>query len=229
MNAALKTLEQKLGHTFAQEVLLRQALTHRSFGQQHNERLEFLGDSVVNLCVAKLLYAHFSSLDEGVLSRTRANLVKQDTLHRLALQLGLPELIHLGEGEARSGGRQRPSILADVFEAIFGAIYLDAGMPVCEKLSAKLFMPLIRETAQGGAATASAKDAKTALQEWLQGRKLPLPQYVVSAMRGAAHEQVFEVTATLAKPAHIATGEGSSKRAAEQSAATALLMLLQTD
>jgi ribonuclease III len=224
VSSELLGLQSKLGHTFHNIALLQQALTHRSFGAQHNERLEFLGDSVVNLCVAKLLYTQFSELDEGVLSRTRANLVKQDTLHRLAMQLGLSELLRLGEGEARSGGRQRPSILADVFEAILGAVFLDAGMTPCEALVAHLFTPLIHDTTQG--VSASAKDAKTALQEWLQGRKLPLPQYEITDIRGAAHEQLFEVTATLAKPAQIAKGVGSSKRAAEQAAATALLQQL---
>lgn len=225
MSAELKALQTKLGHSFNNIALLQQALTHRSFGATHNERLEFLGDSVVNLCVAKLLYTQFGELDEGVLSRTRANLVKQDTLHKLALTLQLPELLRLGEGEARSGGRQRASILADVFEAILGAMYLDAGLAPCEALVTRLFVPLIHDKAKGE--SASAKDAKTALQEWLQGRKLPLPQYEVSAIRGAAHEQQFEVTATLAKPAQSAKGAGASKRAAEQAAATSLLNLLQ--
>lgn len=226
MITELQGLQTKLGHRFHNIALLQQALTHRSFGVPHNERLEFLGDSVVNLCVAKLLYTQDAELDEGVLSRTRANLVKQDTLHSLAVQLGLPELLRLGEGEARSGGRQRPSILADVFEAVLGAVFLDAGLQPCESIVNQLFMPLTQANAQGQ--NASAKDAKTALQEWLQGRKLPLPLYEVTAVLGAAHEQQFEVQATLAKPAHQAKGTGASKRVAEQAAATLLLTQLQS-
>jgi ribonuclease III len=221
----LQGLQTKLGHRFNNIALLQQALTHRSFGVPHNERLEFLGDSVVNLCVAKLLYTQDAEQDEGVLSRTRANLVKQDTLHNLAVQLGLPELLRLGEGESRSGGRQRPSILADVFEAVMGAVYLDAGLEPCESVVNRLFTPLTQSNAQGQ--SASAKDAKTALQEWLQGRKLPLPLYEVAAVLGAAHEQQFEVHASLAKPAHQAKGVGASKRAAEQAAASLLLAQLQ--
>jgi ribonuclease III len=224
VSAEIKQLESQLGHRFRNLALLQQALTHRSFGATHNERLEFLGDSVVNLCVARLLYTQYPELDEGVLSRTRANLVKQDTLHRLALSLALPDLLRLGEGEARSGGRQRASILADVFEAILGAMYLDAGLMPCEAVVERLYTPLIRDTEQS--VGVSDKDAKTALQEWLQGRKLPLPSYDITATYGAAHEQTFEVTATLAKPAQSAKGEGASKRAAEQVAATALLQLL---
>jgi ribonuclease III len=227
VNSEFTALETILGHRFKRPGLLQQALTHRSFGATHNERLEFLGDSVVNLCVAKLLYTLYPELDEGVLSRTRANLVKQDTLHRLALSLALPDLLRLGEGEARSGGRQRASILADVFEALLGALYIDAGLAPCEALVERLYTPLIRDTQHSvGNLGVSAKDAKTALQEWLQGRKLPLPSYDVTAIHGAAHEQTFEVTATLAKPAQSAIGEGASKRAAEQVAATALLQLL---
>ena len=185
MNEALTALQVRLQHRFSDAHLLLRSVTHRSFSIDHNERLEFLGDSVLNLAVADLLFQRLSELPEGDLSRVRANLVKQDTLHRLAVELGLPEVIRLGEGEARSGGQKRPSILADALEAIIGAVYLDAGFAAAQSLVHRLFQAVeINPEMQ-----AIGKDPKTELQEWLQGRKMKLPVYSVAATLGAAHKQ----------------------------------------
>jgi ribonuclease III len=168
-------LQQRIQHSFSNPKLLAQALTHRSFSADHNERLEFLGDSVLNLAVSGMLYQALESLPEGELSRVRANLVKQDTLHQLALDLGLSGLIRLGEGELRSGGMKRPSILADALEALIGAVYMDAGFDVAAALVRRLYEKVqINPQMQ-----AAAKDPKTELQEWLQGRKMNLPAYTV--------------------------------------------------
>jgi ribonuclease-3 len=176
----LLALQKRLQHEFSDPQLLVQALTHRSFSADHNERLEFLGDSVLNLAVAHLLYEGLSTLPEGDLSRVRANLVKQDTLHGLALSLGLAEALRLGEGEMRSGGQRRPSILADALEAVLGAVYLDAGYGVAQALVRRLFDGVeIKATMQ-----AAAKDPKTGLQEWLQARKMRLPAYRVVETQG---------------------------------------------
>ncbi|MCM2479855.1 ribonuclease III [Serpentinimonas maccroryi] len=221
--AALLALQERIGHRFTHPALLLRALTHRSFAAEHNERLELLGDSVLSLAVTTLLYQHLDSHNEGELSRTRANLVKQDTLHRLALALGLPELLRLGEGEARSGGRQRASILADALEALLGAVYLDAGFAAAEALVRRLYAGIDLRPGQG----AHGKDAKTALQEWLQGRKMQLPLYTVAATRGQAHLQTFEVQCQINETGQSARGLGSSRRAAEQAAAAQLLQQLQ--
>lgn len=216
---ALQALQQRLQHTFAQPKLLEQALTHRSFSSQHYERLEFLGDSVLNMAVSGLLYERLQTLSEGELSRVRANLVKQDTLHQLALGLGLPGLMRLGEGEAQSGGHKRPSILADVTEALIGAVFLDAGYQQAEALVHRLYQDIeINPHMQ-----AASKDAKTALQEWLQGRKMQLPHYRVAATTGAAHQQTFDVECLIEELHHTERGLGGSRRAAEQAAAAAML------
>jgi ribonuclease-3 len=211
-----------LQHTFAQPALLVQALTHRSFSADHYERLEFLGDSVLNLCVSGLLYRRLQQQPEGDLSRVRANLVKQDTLHQLALGLGLAEVLRLGEGETRSGGRQRPSILADALEAVIGAVYLDAGFAAADALVNRLFANVDFKPQM----QALGKDAKTELQEWLQGRKMGLPQYSVAATQGAAHQQTFVVNCTVAEFDLSVTGQGASRRAGEQIAAAAMLAQL---
>ncbi|NBO02157.1 MAG: ribonuclease III, partial [Betaproteobacteria bacterium] len=187
--SALEALQQRLQHPFADVRLLNQALTHRSFSADHNERLEFLGDSVLNLAVSRLLFIRLTDLPEGDLSRVRANLVKQDTLHRLALDLNLPGLIRLGEGELRSGGQRRPSILADALEALIGAVFLDAGYGAAEALVTRLFEKVdITPTM-----SAATKDPKTQLQEWLQARRHQLPIYRVVGTLGAAHQQTFDV------------------------------------
>lgn len=199
--------------------MLERALTHRSFSSVHYERLEFLGDSVLNLAVSGLLYDRLRSHTEGDLSRIRANLVKQDTLHGLALGLGLPDLLRLGEGEVRSGGRQRPSILADALEALIGATFLDAGYPAAESVVHRLYADVDLSPGQ----SAQGKDAKTALQEWLQGRKMKLPVYTVAATLGEAHQQQFEVTCEVTEKGLVTRGAGHSRRMAEQAAAARML------
>lgn len=219
----MNALQQRLQHRFATPALLQQALTHRSFSADHNERLEFLGDSVLNLAVANLLYERLRDLPEGDLSRVRANLVKQDTLHQLAVRLRLAEVLRLGEGELRSGGKSRPSILADALEAVLGAVYLDAGYAMAEALVRRLFESVaINPTMQ-----AAAKDPKTELQEWLQGRKMRLPAYSVVATTGAAHQQTFKVECAITELGHTQRGTGGSRRAAEQAAAAAMLAHLK--
>lgn len=222
-NASLAHLQQRLAYSFKNPRLLQQALTHRSFSADHNERLEFLGDSVLNLSVAALVYERLADLPEGDLSRVRASLVRQETLHQLALGLNLPEVLRLGEGEVRSGGQLRPSILADALEAIIGAIYLDTGYDAAQALVRRLFAPLDITPRM----SAAAKDSKTELQEWLQGRKMQLPVYQVVATLGAAHKQTFEVACEIAQLTASERGIGASRRAGEQAAAAAMLLHLK--
>jgi ribonuclease-3 len=212
-----------LGYAFADPSLLRQALTHRSHSSPHNERLEFLGDSVLNLAVARLLYARFPRAPEGTLSRLRANLVNQQTLSTLAVQLGLGGLMRLGEGEVKSGGARRPSILADALEAIFGAIYLDGGFEPAEQVIRRLFEPFLERLDL----KTLGKDPKTQLQELLQGRRLALPQYTVVATHGRAHEQHFVVECLIEELGIRCLGEGPSRRKAEQEAARQALALVE--
>jgi ribonuclease-3 len=220
--SALEALQQRLQHPFADVRLLNQALTHRSFSADHNERLEFLGDSVLNLAVSRLLFIRLTDLPEGDLSRVRANLVKQDTLHRLALDLNLPGLIRLGEGELRSGGQRRPSILADALEALIGAVFLDAGYGAAEVLVTRLFEKVdITPTM-----SAATKDPKTQLQEWLQARRHQLPIYRVVGTLGAAHQQTFDVECEVPELNLCERGIGGSRRAGEQAAALAMLQVL---
>ena len=220
----LQALQQRLHHRFANPALLQRALTHRSHSADHNERLEFLGDSVLGLGVAHMLYEALGDGAEGDLSRLRAQLVRQDSLHHLALELSLPPLLRLGEGEMRSGGQRRPSILADALEAIIGAVYLDGGHLAADALIRRLF----EQVEITPALSAAAKDAKTSLQEWLQGRKMHLPQYEVAQVLGAAHKQTFEVMCRIAELDLQALGQGPSRRAAEQDAAAAMLRQLET-
>ena len=220
----LIALQQRLQHQFADPKLLARALTHRSFSSDHNERVEFLGDSVLNLAVAAMLYEQLSELPEGDLSRVRANLVKQETLHQLAVVLGLPSLLRLGEGEAKSGGQKRPSILADALEAIIGAIYLDAGFAKADELVRRLF----KDVAINPQMPAIGKDPKTELQEWLQGRKMNLPIYRVVGTMGAAHKQTFDVECEISEYGRAERGIGGSRRAGEQAAAAAMLMFVKT-
>ena len=220
----MQALQARLEHEFSNPRLLQQALTHRSFSADHNERVEFLGDSVLNLAVAGLLYERLSELPEGDLSRVRANLVKQDTLHKLAVQLGLPQLIRLGEGEAKSGGQKRPSILADALEAVIGAVFLDAGFDQADRLVRRLFQDVeINPHMQ-----AIGKDPKTELQEWLQGRKMNLPIYRVVGTLGAAHQQTFDVECEISEYGRAERGIGGSRRAGEQAAAAAMLAYVKT-
>lgn len=223
MHDSLPVLQQRLQHAFANPALLKLALTHRSYSADHNERLEFLGDAVLNLAVADLLYARLTELPEGDLSRVRANLVKQDTLHRLAVVLGLPDALLLGEGEVRSGGHKRPSILADALEAVIGAVYLDAGFAAAQALVQRLFNAVeINPTMD-----AISKDPKTELQEWLQGRKMRLPLYRVVGTLGVAHRQTFDVECEVTEFGLAERGIGGSRRAAEQAAAAAMLNSLK--
>lgn len=208
-------LEQALGYRFARPELFRQALTHRSHGSPHNERLEFLGDSVLNCVVATLLFERFPSLREGELSRQRANLVRQDTLADIAQTLMLGDLLRLGEGELKSGGFRRPSILADALEAVFGAIYLDGGFDAARTAIETLYHGLITQVDP----KSSGKDAKTELQELLQARKLPLPVYSLVATRGEAHAQEFEIECAIPALDIRACATGGSRRNAEQAAA----------
>jgi ribonuclease-3 len=217
-------LQKRLDHEFSDPRLLQQALTHRSFSADHNERIEFLGDSVLNLAVAGLLYERLSELPEGDLSRVRANLVKQETLHQLAVQIGLPSLIRLGEGEAKSGGQKRPSILADALEAVIGAVYLDAGFDKAAQLVRSLF----KDVEINPHMQAIGKDPKTELQEWLQGRKMNLPIYRVVGTLGAAHKQTFDVECEISEYGRAERGIGGSRRAGEQAAAAAMLAYVKT-
>jgi ribonuclease-3 len=204
-----------LGHVFHRPDLLRQALTHRSFGADHNERLEFIGDSILNCSIALALYRRYPQIPEGELSRIRANLVNKDTLYRLARAIDLGSAIRLGEGELKSGGPERPSILADALEAVFGAIFLDGGFDPADAAIGRVYAGEI------GSIDPSelAKDPKTRLQEWLQARKLAVPDYVVAAVRGEAHLQTFDVVCRIPALGIAAAGSGSSRRAAEQAAA----------
>jgi ribonuclease III len=204
-----------IGYRFKDPNLLLRALTHRSFSAAHNERLEFLGDSVVNCAVALQLYRKFPGLTEGELSRLRASLVSQPSLATIARAAGFGTYLRLGEGELRSGGSSRPSMLADAVEAVIGAAFLDGGFDAAYGVVDTLF----REPIANIDPDTTGKDAKTRLQEYLQSKRLPLPQYSVVATRGEAHEQIFEVTCEIAQLNICAEGEGTSRRSAEQEAA----------
>ncbi len=208
-------IEQKLGYKFRDEGLLTQALTHRSHGSPNNERLEFLGDSVLNCVIAHLLFERFTALTEGDLSRVRANMVNQQSLFDVASGLELGQYVMLGQGELQSGGSGRPSILADALEAIIGAVFLDAGFVAASGVIQTLFDSVI-STLDPAAVT---KDPKTRLQELLQGKRMSLPAYSVVSVSGAAHDQSFRVECLVSAMSIQTFGEGSSRRAAEQDAA----------
>jgi ribonuclease-3 len=208
-------LQQRIRYRFSRPELLAQALTHRSHSAPHNERLEFLGDSVLNCVVAVELFGRFGALPEGDLSRLRAHLVRQEALHRLAQTLDLGAHLRLGEGELKSGGFARPSILADALEALIGAIFLDGGFAAAQGTIERLYEPLLA----GLDPKTLDKDPKTLLQELLQARKIALPQYSVVATRGAAHRQNFEVECLIPELSVRTTGTGSSRQTAEQEAA----------
>ena len=211
----LKNLQERLGYTFLKPDLLIQALTHRSHSKKNNERLEFLGDSVLNCTVAEILYERYTDLDEGDLSRVRANLVKQQALYEIAQALHLSDCLRLGEGELKSGGFKRPSILADTFEAVVGAIFLDSGFDASKKVLKKWYSQILEHVDP----RTLGKDDKTLLQEYLQGHQLPLPIYNVIATTGVAHNQQFEVECSIPSLKIILNGKGASRRAAEQVAA----------
>ncbi|MFZ2855189.1 MAG: ribonuclease III [Rhodocyclaceae bacterium] len=216
-------LELALGHQFSDKSLLLTALTHRSHSSPHNERLEFLGDSILNGAIARQLFDRFPLLPEGDLSRLRANLVRQDSLHQLALQLALGDFLRLGEGELKSGGCQRPSILADALEALFGAIWLDAGFDAANAVIVHLYDRMLTAIVPGQA----IKDPKTSLQEYLQGRRLALPKYSLTATEGEAHAQQFRIACEIDALRIRTEGVGGSRRAAEQMAAERALERLQ--
>lgn len=221
-NKSSSSLCKQLGHVFSQPQLLQRALTHRSYAPEHNERLEFLGDSILGCVIAKYLYSTYPQLSEGELSRLRSNLVKEETLALLAQQLDLGNYLKLGEGERKSGGFRRPSILADAVEALFGAVMLDGGFAAAEKVVLGLFVPYLEKVD----VQTLGKDAKTLLQEYLQARRIPLPVYTVAATLGEAHAQSFQVECAIPSLNVITRGEGSSRRNAEQQCALAAYQLI---
>ena len=222
-STTLDALQQRLGYRFRQTELLVRALTHRSFGADHNERLEFLGDAVLSAAVSSMLYERFAGSDEGDLTRVRAHLVREDSLYRVALELNLPDALRLSEGEARAGGAQRASTLADALEALIGATFIDGGFEPAQSLVQQLFGEVIATTE----IDRWSKDPKTELQEWLQARRLPVPSYRILATRGQAHAQTFEVECAVPMLGLTESGEGRSRRAAEQNAARRLLDALK--
>lgn len=219
MQPGLDPLQERLGYRFTDPLLLEHALTHRSAGPQHNERLEFLGDAALNLSVSLLLYERFAQSPEGDLTRVRAHLVREASLHQVAAGLGLAAVLRLSEGEQRSGGAQRASTLADALEAVIGAVSLDGGFLAAHAVVGRLFGEVITRSEVGS----WRKDAKTELQEWLQARRLPVPAYRIAATHGQAHEQVFEIACEVPALGLAASGSGRSRRAAEQEAARHVL------
>ncbi len=209
--------DRKLGHVFKKPQLLQQALTHRSFAPEHNERLEFLGDSILGCVIAKHLYSKFPQLNEGELSRLRSSLVREETLAILARQIDLGSQLRLGEGELKSGGFDRSSTLADALEALFGAVWMDSGFAAAEQAILNLYIPYLENVD----VQTLGRDAKTLLQEYLQGRRIPLPTYSIIATQGEAHEQSFQVECVIPSLKITTRGTGSSRRNAEQQAAQA--------
>ena len=214
-NLPSTVLLDRLGHVFRRPELLAQALTHRSHAAVHNERLEFVGDSVLNCVIAAVLFERFPEIPEGELSRVRASLVNRDALARLGRGLSLYDEILLGEGELKSGGGERPSILADALEAILGAVFVDAGFETARAVIERLYAAELRDLDPA----ALGKDPKTQLQEWLQGRRLAVPEYAVTAITGEAHAQTFTVECRIAPLGIVTSGRGPSRRSAEQAAA----------
>jgi ribonuclease-3 len=202
-------------HAFHRPELLRQALTHRSYGSPNNERLEFVGDAVLDCVIALSLFERFPAMPEGDLSRARAHLVNRDTLAQVARRIGLADAVRLGEGEVRSGGAHRASILADALEAVFGAVFLDAGYDAARLAIEAAYADVLRDADP----SVLGKDPKTRLQEWLQARRLPVPEYAIVGTTGEAHAQQFAVECRIADLGIVATGSGASRRVAEQDAA----------
>ena len=222
--SALTVLQTRIGYSFTQPDLLQQALTHRSFSANNNERLEFLGDSVLNFIIAHQLFNLFPDLPEGDLSRLRAKLVKEASLAEISVSLNLGDALKLGEGELKSAGWRRPSILADALEAIVGAVYLDGGFAAAEQVVALLY----RETLTSINPNAIDKDAKSQLQEYLQSKKMDLPEYQVVTIEGEAHAQTFTVQCFIKKLKLTTTGAGTSRRVAEQQAAKLAMEKIQS-
>ncbi|MFA5627811.1 MAG: ribonuclease III [Thiohalomonadaceae bacterium] len=221
----LDSLCRKLAYTFRDVSLLETALTHRSVGGHNNERLEFLGDSVLNFTISTELYRLYPKANEGTLSRLRASLVKGNTLSLVAIELNLGDYLKLGPGELKSGGYRRESILADAMEAIFGAVYLDGGIESVQQLILSLYKDRIAAVQPD----ANLKDPKTRLQEYLQARHLPLPNYTISAMEGEAHDQVFTISCSIEGLTKPAVATAGSRRKAEQAAASIILQELGHD
>lgn len=225
MNRPLDPLLKKLDYDFLDQALLEKALSHRSVGSDNNERLEFLGDAILGFVIASQLYQIFPDAREGELSRYRASLVKGDTLAILANDLNLGDFLRLGPGELKSGGFRRNSILANTYEAIIGAIYLDGGMAPAEKF----ILDSCREQIESISDKSTHKDPKTRLQEYLQARKQPLPEYTIVHISGKSHEQQFKVTCKIGLLPDPVTGEGSSRRKAEQDAAQKALTKFENE
>jgi ribonuclease-3 len=215
LESALKSLSLQLDYTFKNEALLTEALTHRSAASINNERLEFLGDGILNFIIAASLFEHYPDINEGDLSRLRASLVNRDSLADIAKSLDLGQYINLGSGELKSGGRRRDSILADAVEAILGAVYLDSGFDNCRALILRLYQDKLRNIPD----VQELKDPKTRLQELLQSRQYPLPDYSVLEVSGKAHNQLFKVECTIEDLDCVTTAQGKSRRKAEQAAA----------
>jgi ribonuclease-3 len=224
LNGDLDRLQRRVGHRFADPALLQRALTHRSVGGSNNERLEFLGDGLINFVIAATLYEAHGRAEEGALSRLRASLVREESLAQLARDLELSEYLSLGDSELKSGGYRRDSILADALEALFGAIYLDAGFEAARTALLALYAPMLAELPDAE----SLKDPKTRLQEWLQARARPLPRYEVLSESGPPHRRRFRVRCQLVDGSEATEAEGASRRNAEQQAADALLLQLQS-
>lgn len=220
---ALEHLQTGLGHTFARPELLKQALTHRSYAARNNERFEFVGDGILNYTVARMLFDAFPKCSEGELSRLRANLVNQDVLADIARRLAVGDALFLGPGELKSGGFDRPSILADAMEAMFAAISFDAGFNAAEAVVRRLFAERVRS-----ANLTQAKDAKTRLQEALQAQRLPLPKYRIDKQTGEGCDARFDVSCDLGELGHITYAQAHSRRAAEQDCAAQALAWLET-
>ncbi len=218
-----QNLTKRLTYKFVDHNLLTQALTHRSYSAQNNERLEYLGDGALNFIIANQLYQRFPSLDEGDLSRLRAQLVKEATISEIALSLDLGDALKLGEGELKSAGWRRPSILADALEAIIGAVYLDGGFAAAEALVLQLYTDKLNTIDP----KVIDKDPKSLLQELLQGKKIAVPEYAVVHTGGEAHAQVFIVECFIQKMDIRTVGEGTSRRIAEQQAAQLALLALE--
>jgi len=225
LNDARNALTKQLGYNFRDAQLLTRALTHRSRSSQNYERLEFLGDSILSFVIADALYDRFPHLSEGELTRLRATLVRRETLAGLARSLDLGNVLDLGGGELKSGGFDRDSILADALEAIFGAVYKDGGQQAARDVVLRLFQPILERIDPG----AILKDPKTRLQEFLQKRGQPTPDYEVVAVSGDPHQQYFVVECRVAGLVEAVRGEGSSRRYAEQAAAARVCELLQCD
>ena len=223
-NASLKSLQQKLGYVFTRPNLLQQALTHRSAKLEHNERLEFLGDSVLELVIAEHLYQRFPQLNEGQLSRMRSAMVRGETLSSLAQHYAVGEHLILGKGEKKEGGKHRDSTLANAFEAIIGAVFLDAGFEKTQTVVLQWFQPIIDDLEP----EATHKDPKSRLQEWLQARDLPLPKYEISHIAGRSHQQIFTVSCIVDGLQTPITHKASNRRKAEQACAEQALAQLES-